>query len=200
MKNKKLELNEIKVNYSELEKAVKEKAGRYYTTLEQISKDLEKRKAEQIEAQSSKEFYLNNGTEAQYLKSCEDLDRLNHSIEYLEQKQRKLVEACGINRESLIQIRQNKIKAQDEALKRYLLQLEAVYKDLNEITEQFKKELETGNDMFNELLQVWRQAPNNQNAVLGYVDQENPLFMSVKKALRDINNTITCEYYNQFIK
>lgn len=197
---RKLELNEIKVDYTELEKAVKEKAGRYYTTLNQINKDLEARKAEQIEAQARKEFNLNNGTEDQYLKSCEDLDRINHSIEYLEQKKRKLVEACGISRESLTQIRQNKVNAQDEALKRYLLQLEAVYKELNEVTEQFKKELEAGDNMLNELLQVWRQAPNNQNAVLGYFDLNNPLFMRVKRVLGDLDGLVTCKAFNEFTK
>ena len=146
----------MKINYKEAEKQIKEKAGKYYSTLAQINKDLAQREEQLKEAERQKEYNLNNGTEESYLKSCAQLDSLNHSIEYLKNKKANLINACGIGTEGLKEAQGLINQARAEAGAKFLKQFAAKYEELNNSLQEYLNDYEQGNALFSELFQIWK--------------------------------------------
>lgn len=185
----------IKIDYSKLQNDAKEMAGRYYATLNDVNIELEKRLAAKDKAEAQKAYDMDNGTEAQYLKSCERLDAINRGIEYLQHKKANLLNACNINEGSLTELKKTMAAAQGEATKDYLKKAAEIYHDWRQLNDDFRNQLDEGQRIYNEVLTVWAQATGRND--IQFVTSISQNVVNVSRTLDQMGKAIDSEYYKK---
>lgn len=185
----------IKIDYSKLQNDAKEMAGRYYATLNDVNIELEKRLAAKDKAEAQKAYDMDNGTEAQYLKSCERLDAINRGIEYLQHKKANLLNACNINEGSLIELKKTMAAAQGEATKVYLKKAAEIYHDWQQLDDDFRSQLDEGQRIYKEVLTVWAQATGKADVPFVTFISQN--VVNVSRELDSLGKIINSGFYQK---
>ena len=145
-----------KANYKSIEKEVSVIINQREKDRAKIETELQEERAALKKAEAEKARLLEGGSKEEFLKACDDLNRAENSVQYMEKRAEQLKEAHGVKTEDLRRIRQDIKAEQDNFTRKALKEILAAAEDLWSSVNEALAEQKRGSEIYETLLSLYK--------------------------------------------